>query len=242
MIQANIWQRISATKTPNDAKKMMSLAFIVFIPLYLIVTLTGVLSLGLFESVPKGGIVAAIIKDYMPIGLASLMFVGLSSAIMSSMDSMLNTGALVLSVDIYKKSINTNATSKQMVKIGKYSTLITAVLGVVISLGIRSILKIAWIGSDFLTTGAFVPLVLGFIWKKGNSKGAFSSIIFGLLFSTYNLLIALGVELPSLWETASVQQALIGVICSFIVYVGVSLFTKPETKKAESFIQKAGML
>ena len=74
MIQANIWQRISATKKPNDAKKMMSLAFFVFIPLYLIVTLTGVLSLGIFESVPEGGIVPAMIVKFMPVGLAAFIF------------------------------------------------------------------------------------------------------------------------------------------------------------------------
>ncbi|MBI9058521.1 MAG: sodium:solute symporter family protein [Labilibaculum sp.] len=242
MIQANIWQRISATKTPGDAKKMMSLAFVVFIPLYLIVTLTGVLSLGLFDSVPEGGIVPAMIIQYMPVGLAALMFVGLCSAIMSTMDSMINTGALVLSVDIFKNRFRPLANSKQMVWTGKISTLIIALLGLLISLEIRSILRIAWIGSDFLATGAFVPLILAFIWKAGNSKGAFASIIFGLLFSTYNLLIALGVKLPTVWEIASVQQALIGMIASAVIFIGVSLLTKPEAEKAEAFIEKAGML
>ena len=36
MIQANIWQRISAAKKATDAKKMMLFSFIAFIPLYLI--------------------------------------------------------------------------------------------------------------------------------------------------------------------------------------------------------------
>ena len=242
MIQANIWQRISATKKPGDAKKMMSLAFVVFIPLYLIVTLTGVLSLGLFDSVPEGGIVPAIIIQYMPVGLAALMFVGLCSAIMSTMDSMINTGALVLSVDIYKSKIKPLANPKQMVLAGKIASLIIAFLGLLISLEIRSILRIAWIGSDFLATGAFVPLILAFVWKAGNSKGAFASIVFGLLFSAYNLLIALGVELPTAWEIASVQQALTGMIASAVIFVGVSLLTKAETEKAEKFIEKAGML
>jgi SSS family solute:Na+ symporter len=242
MIQANIWQRISATKKPNDAKKMMSLAFFVFIPLYLIVTLTGVLSLGIFESVPEGGIVPAMIVKFMPVGLAAFIFVGLCSAIMSTMDSMINTGALVLSVDIYKSKINPSATNKQMVRIGKLATVFIAFLGLLISLEIRSILRIAWIGSDFLATGAFVPLVLAFIWKAGNSKGAFASIIFGLIFSSYNMLVALGVKLPTAWEIASVEQALIGMVTSAIIFVGVSLLTKPETEKAEQFIKKAGML
>ncbi|BAX81947.1 sodium:solute symporter family protein [Labilibaculum antarcticum] len=242
MIQANIWQRISATKTPADAKKMMALAFVVFIPLYLIVTLTGVLSLGLFDSVPEGGIVPAIIIQYMPVGLAAFMFLGLCSAIMSTMDSMINTGALVLSVDIFKNRFRPLAKPEQMVWAGKISTVIIAFLGLLLALEIRSILKITWIGSDFLATGAFVPLILAFIWKRGNSKAATASILFGLLFSTYNLLIALGVKLPTAWEIASVQQAGIGMVASLLIFVFVSLITKPETEKAKAFIEKAGMI
>ena len=34
--------------------------------------------------------------------LSALIFVGLSAAIMSTMDSLLNTGAMALSVDIYQ--------------------------------------------------------------------------------------------------------------------------------------------
>ena len=178
----------------------------------------------------------------MPVGLAAFIFVGLCSAIMSTMDSMINTGALVLSVDIYKSKINSSATNKQMVRIGKLATVLIAFLGLLISLEIRSILRIAWIGSDFLATGAFVPLVLAFVWKAGNSKGAFASIIFGLIFSSYNMFVALGLKLPTAWEIASVEQALIGMVTSAVIFVGVSLLTKPETEKAVQFIEKAGML
>jgi len=186
--------------------------------------------------------VPAMIVKLLPVGLAAFIFVGLCSAIMSTMDSMINTGALVLSIDMYKSKIKPTTTDNQMVLVGKISTAIVAFLGLLISLEIRSILRIAWIGSDFLATGAFVPLVFAFIWKAGNSKGALASIIFGLIFSTYNMLIALGTKLPSAWEIASVEQALIGMITSFVIYVGVSLLTKPEMEKATLFIEKAGML
>jgi SSS family solute:Na+ symporter len=56
------------------------------------------------------------------------------------------------------------------------------------------------------------------------------------------MLIALGTKLPSAWEIASVEQALIGMVTSTIIFIGVSLLTKPETEKAEQFIKKAGML
>lgn len=242
MIQANIWQRISATKTPNDAKKMMKLSFLVFIPLYLMVTLTGMLSIGLYEKIPNGGIVPAMIQDYMPTGIAALLFVGICSAIMSTMDSMINTGALVMSIDIYKKKIFPKAGPKQMLIVGKTSTLIVAIIALLIGLSIRSIIKISWIGSDFLATGAFVPLVLGFIWKRGNSKGAFASIVFGLLFSGYNLSVALGLDLPILWEIASVKQAIIGMSSSLIIYISVSLLSQTEEDKANKFIKEASII
>jgi SSS family solute:Na+ symporter len=56
------------------------------------------------------------------------------------------------------------------------------------------------------------------------------------------MLIALGTKLPSAWEIASVKQALIGMITSFVIYVAVSLLTKPEKQKATLFIEKAGIL
>lgn len=56
MIQANIWQRISAAKKAIDAKKMMIFSFIAFIPLYLMVTYTGMFSSVMYDTVPKSGI------------------------------------------------------------------------------------------------------------------------------------------------------------------------------------------
>jgi len=238
MIQANVWQRISATKNAMDAKKMMGLAFFVFIPLYLIVTLTGMFSVGIFSKIPEGGIVPALILNLMPTGLAALLFVGLCSAIMSTMDSMINTGALVLSVDIFKERIHKNATNKQMVWVGKISTLLIAVIALFIALQIKSILKITWIGSDFLATGAFVPIVLAFIWKRGNSLAATCSIVFGLVFSSYNLLISLGVNLPSAWKIASVEQAATGMLCSLLIFIIVSLLSKAENEKVNYFLRK----
>ena len=87
-----------------------------------------------------------------------------------------------------------------------------------------------------------MPLVLAFVWKAGNSKGAFASIIFGLIFSSYNMFVALGLKLPTAWGIASVEHALIGMVTSAIIFIGVSLLTKPETEKAVQFIEKAGML
>ncbi len=241
MIQANIWQRISAAKTGTDARKMMAISFVVFIPLYLMVTFTGMFSSVFYETVPAGGIVPDMISKIGSPVLAALLFLGLCSAIMSTMDSLINTGALSLTVDIYQKYLNPVASPEKNVVVARMATFITAAFALLMAIKIQSVLTISWIASDFLTSGAFVPLVLGFVWARGTSKAAVISMIFGLLFSSYNLAVALGAKFPVAWEIASVTQALIGLGMSLLIYVSVSFCTKPDKIKSRAFIRKANM-
>lgn len=241
MIQANIWQRISAAKKATDAKKMMLISFIAFIPLYLMVTYTGMFTSVFYDSVPEGGIIPNIISQLSSPVLSAILFVGLCSAIMSTMDSLINTGALSLTVDVHQKYINKNISSKRSVIIARISTVIMAAAALFMGLKIQSVLTVSWIASDFLTSGAFVPLVLGFLWARGTSKAATVSMLFGLLFASYNLAVALGADFPVAWEIASAKQAIIGISISLVLYVGVSLMTPADTDKSLRFIRKANV-
>lgn len=229
-IQANIWQRISAARNNKSARKMMLISFIAFIPLYLMVTYTGMFSSVLFEEIPKGGIVPQLIRNLNNPFISALIFVGLCSAIMSTMDSMFNTAALSLTIDIYKKHINSNTSPKRYVFIGRIATFLVAILALIIGMNIESVLTISWISSDFLATGAFVPIIAMFVLKKCSSKAAIISMLFGLSFSLYNLIAALGVPIPIFWEIASASQALIGMIISLILYTSISYFDLKREK------------
>lgn len=237
MIQANVWQRISATKNEQDAKKMPIMSFFVYIPLYLIVVFTGMAGFVLYESLPQGGIIPAILLDYMNPALSAIVFVGISAAIMSTMDSLINTGAMTLTMDL--KIGKTDA--KSQMRYSKIATIGVTLVALLIALRIRSILDVSWIASDIITTGIFVPLVLGFFWRRGTSTGAIASMVSGGIYCGYNLLISLGISLPTLWESQSTAQVLIGIGLSLVVYVSTSLLTKPEYEKADAFIESAGI-
>ncbi len=236
MIQANVWQRISAAKSPQSARRMMLISLVAFVPLYLMVTLTGMLSIVSYADVPSGGVVAAMLQGMSNPWLGGLIFVGLCSAIMSTMDSMLNTGALSLTIDIYKRHLQPRHTSAHYVAVGRVATLIVALVALYIGVAIRDVLKVSWIGADFLASGAFVPLVFGFLWRRGTSQAALCSMVFGLLFSSYNFAVALGVDMPVGWDIGSARHAICGMTASAIVYFGVSLLTKPNIAKTEQFM------
>lgn len=237
VIQANVWQRISAARNVRDAKRMASMSFFLYIPLYLIVVLTGMAGFVLFPQLPEEGVVAAIVTNYMSPLLGGIVFVGIAAAIMSTMDSLINTGAMTLILDLgMGKENNRSAISS------KFATLLVSVIAILIALRIRSILTVSWIASDVITTGVFIPLILGFVWRRGTSRGASASMFGGLLYCLYNLLIQLDVPLPAFWEHGTFSQVLTGMLLSAVIYITVSLVTAPEYEKADRFIAKAGIL
>ncbi len=242
MVQANVWQRISAAKTPADARKMMAISFFVFIPLYLLVTLTGMLTLLSFDVIPEGGIVSNMLLQFSNPFIAGVIFLGLCSALMSTMDSMFNTGALTLTIDLYKRYMAPNKSAQTYVWVGRGATLLIAAMALFIGVKIQSVLTISWIGADFIATGAFVPLVLGFLWKRGTATAAFVTMIFGLLFSSYNLAHSLGAPLPVAWEIASTEQAILGMSIALGLYIIISLITKNNREKAECFINETQII
>ncbi|MFA6865977.1 MAG: sodium:solute symporter family protein [Clostridia bacterium] len=232
MIQANVWQRISATSSEKNARKMTVLSFIVYIPLYLIVVFTGMAGIVLFETIPDGGVVTAIVLNYMSPIVGAMVFIGISAAIMSTMDSLINTGAMTIAMDLWKEK----ASEKSRLKVAKLSSVGVSIVALIIALAIRSILTISWMASDVITTGVFVPLIGGFIWKRGNSKGAVASMIWGLIYCLYNLILYFGVPIPHFWKLQSVTQVLFGVGMSLVLYVVVSLITKSDKEKGNDFV------
>ncbi len=239
-IQANIWQRISAARHDKAAQQMTAWGFIAYIPLYLIVVLTGMAGLALFGTLPEGGVVSAIVSQHMPPLLGALVFVGISAAIMSTMDSLINTAAMTWTLDIHPMAGKTEA---QQLRLSRYATLGVTLTALLIALQIRSILEVSWLAADVITTGAFVPLVLGFLWRRGTTQAALASMLTGLAYSSYNLARFLGAdygyELPAFWQQGSTEQVIYGLSLSLVVYVGVSLLTRPHYEQADAFIEQS---
>jgi SSS family solute:Na+ symporter len=241
-ISDEIWQRFSAAKSVKDAKKISRGALYINIPLYFLAVIIGIFAVALFAEKPEGHIMGAIIKQYVPWYFAGIAFAGLLAAVMSTMDTALNTGALVLTEDIYHKVINPNASEKQLVTSGRIAVTIMAGCGILISLAIKDMLWVLWMASDILAAGVFWPLVLGMYGKWGTSKGAVASMLVGGAYTLWHYLIDLGVGLPYLmpnWPGRNWPFSVFwGIVVGFVVYAFVSAVTQSaeEKMKAETFM------
>lgn len=238
MIQANVWQRIAAARNENDARKMTVISFIIYIPLYFFVVIVGMLGLAMYKTMPEGGIIPSIIRDHMNPFFGMLMFVGIASAIMSTMDSLINTAAMTLTEDVYRKYIRPKAKNKEIITVSMLSTLLVVIIALFIAFRVKSLLRVSWIAADIIATGAFFPLVASFFWKRATNKGALASMITGSVFCFYNLLAELGFPLPLPWSGGTFR-VIFGMGISLLIFVIVSLSTKDENDKAEKYIDIA---
>ncbi|MEH7385674.1 sodium:solute symporter family protein [Bacillus sp. JJ1521] len=241
IVDGAVWQRVSASRNPIEARKTTTQALLYFIPLYFFVVITGMAATGIFTEVPEGGIVSALTRNYLSPFFASLVFVGVAAAIMSTLSTTLNASSMYLT-EIYNKYVKPNASNKEIVVIGMVATVFSALIGFIVAVRIPDALVVLSIASQILAAGVFVPMLMGFLWKRGNSVGAIASLISGSGFVLYDYLIQLGIPLPFFWSQDGAGVIIIGFIIGLVAYIVGSLVTKPEYEKASEFIELAGLV
>jgi SSS family solute:Na+ symporter len=123
-----------------------------------------------------------------PAGMIGLVMSVLLAALISTIDSALNSLSTVFTMDIYIKKYKPEATAKEIIRIGRIVTFVGAVLAIVLTLGINSIkgLKLfdvfqAVLG--FLAPPMSVVFLFGVLWKKTTTRAANITLSVGTVIS-----------------------------------------------------------
>ena len=122
-------------------------------------------------------------------GLIGLISAGAVGAILSSIDSMMNSAATIVAVDIYRRYFNPRANDDQMIRVGQWSILVFVSLASMIALLVidpnsnkNFFLQIVDYQS-YLTPGLLVAFVMGLFWRRTTPGAAFVTILIGVFFS-----------------------------------------------------------
>jgi len=212
---------------------------------------TGVAAFYLFEaeqlSVDPDAAFPELVKLVIPIGtgIVGLISAGLIGAILSSIDSMMNSAATIVTVDIYKRYIDPDAGDRRLILVGRLSIaafMMLAALLAILLLDPNSKENFFLQITDYqgyLTPGLLVAFLMGMFWRRGTGTGAFVAILAGVYFSwwieyTYNRTGGLH---PAVTEYLGEQlnffhrAAIVIVLCA-MVHVVVSLSEKPDPEKS----------
>lgn len=128
-----------------------------------------------------------VLLNLLPAGLKGLSFAALTAAVVASMAGKANSISTIFTLDIYKKYINTNATEKQLVSIGRIAVVASMVLAIAIApfMGIDKKGGFEFIQeyTGYVSPGIFALFILGFFWKRTTSNAALFALIGGVTFS-----------------------------------------------------------
>jgi SSS family solute:Na+ symporter len=128
-----------------------------------------------------------VLLNLLPVGLKGLSFAALTAAVVASLAGKVNSISTIFTLDIFKKKIKTNATEKQMVRIGKITVVVAMLVAVIIAplLGIDKKGGFEFIQeyTGFVSPGIFAMFILGFFWKKTSSNAAMFATIGGFVLS-----------------------------------------------------------
>ncbi|MCD6408986.1 MAG: hypothetical protein J7L98_01410, partial [Candidatus Verstraetearchaeota archaeon] len=224
-------------RSPKIAKKYPVCQLLMFLAIFAVGALGGVLAHALWPqagvpALPRADQVFQAMANRINIWWGAFVYIGALAACLSTMGTMVVAAGSLISVDIYKRFINPQASEARVVWVTR---ILLAVIAVVASaFGYLCVVGYKAIGltrpvpiADFLTLIASpgfvlnVPLLLGLFWKRATREAAVISYVVGFV------LLLLGFFYRPL-AAIVVRPLLLVMPVQFILFVVISYLTKPS--------------
>ena len=190
---------------------------------------------GVDKSIIGNDIAYPAMLSLLPTGLLGLVLASLIAAFMSTISSHLNWGASYISIDFYKRFIKKNASEKEVVRVGKLSTVILMILAGFVSLQLSDSLGafniLLQIGAG---TGSI--FLLRWFWWRVNAYSEITGMIISFFVAVYFEWIH-----ESLFDIRLKEYAelLIGVGVTTFSWLLVTILTRPtDDDKLMEFYKK----
>ncbi|MEH6405955.1 MAG: sodium:solute symporter family protein [Leeuwenhoekiella sp.] len=164
----------------------------------------------------------------LPSGLLGLVLASLGAAYMSTISTHLNWGSSYIVNDFYKQQVNTEASERELVNVGRISTVVLMVASAVLALFLTNAMQLFDIILMF-GAGTGLIFILRWFWWRINAwseiSAMFSSGFISIMFLNYDTELFTG---PDAVFPAWSNFPLV-VLITTIIWVAVTFLTQPET-------------
>ena len=223
-------QRIQSAKTVRDA------SYSIWSGTALIVirnSLWGVAVLGFFVLYPNIQETARyemawyrIGFEYLPVGMVGLFFAAVVAIHLSTISAHLNLGASYATRDLYHHYFKPKATEKELVWVGRVSTLILLIGSFIYGSMMKEITQWLIFALWIMAAGIWLPSILQVVWWRFNSWGYLSSWIANLGLSW--LVVWVLPEFRLIPDLPDYLQFWIMMVLGALIYLPITFLTKPE--------------
>ncbi|MFQ5926037.1 MAG: sodium/solute symporter, partial [Terriglobia bacterium] len=181
--QVIVQKTLSARNIAQARMGSIFAGYLKILPVFILV-LPGLIAKALYPEVSGDDAFPTLVVRLLPAGLTGLMVAALLAAVMSSLSATFNSSSTLITFDFYKR-IHPEASERQLVHVGRVAT------GVLVLLGILWVPFMKYISSQlfiylqsvqaYISPPIAAVFLLGVLWKRVNGKGAFATLITGLV-------------------------------------------------------------
>lgn len=221
-----------------------------------IIAIPGLVAFALYD-LERGDLAfPTLVQKLLPTGLTGLFLAAFLAALMSSIDSYLNSAATILTNDLYKRLLHPQATDEHLLTVGRWTTLALVLWAIYFATVVQhwdqtqnsGIYAIFQTLMAFFQGPALALLLTGLLWKRANGVGATVGFVGGV--ATAVALFAL--TMPAVQERLGIEPLfkiadpfLYFSVWAFLValalIITVSLLTKPQPEESIRHLVYHGM-
>jgi SSS family solute:Na+ symporter len=161
-----------------------------------------------------------LVKNMLPAGISGLVMAGLLGAVMSTIASLLTSSSSILVFDLYKARINTEASQKRMIGLGRITMLVVLVVATIAGYFLRDLPAIFTYIQKYWSIAypSIVAVFLaGFFYKRATARGSLLAIIIGTSWAILVNVAELSGWIPAI---PFLNRVIIDfLICAFIIWL-----------------------
>ena len=185
-----ITQRALGAKSVSEGQKGMIFAAGLKLVMPFIIVFPGIMAFELYaDQIPnKDQAYPHMIQTILPAGLRGLMLAALFGAVMSSLDSMLNSASTIFTMDLYKRHFNRKASDRSLITLGRAMTAVFVILAcfwapqlgwIAGGKGVFDYIQKTW---GFITPGIVTVFFFGLFSRRTPSQAAIGAMLLGPAF------------------------------------------------------------
>ena len=217
--------------------------FLKILPVFILV-LPGMIARVLYPDIQGDQAYPALVVRLLPSGLTGLMIAALMAALMSSLAATFNSASTLITLDVYQR-FRPDASERRLVFVGRVSTVIMVVLGILWVPFIPHMSSQVYIYMQSVQAYISPPIaavfLIGVLWPRANRWGAIASLLTGAAIGGMRFVLEVGRQSPFVAETPwlawivhihFLHFAVLIFVISTLVLVLVSLATgrEPQSK------------
>ena len=215
-----IWLRMYAVKSGKLFNLMPFLLGFAAIA-YMGSVLTGFSGVLLEPNVANADqILPIMLTKYAPFALASLILAAGAAAAMSTANSQIHAVSTIMTLDIYQRYANPNASQEKIVKVGRISLVVFSLIAYVLALTVPGVLVTIGIAALAGTAQLIVPTIGAISWRKSHPTAAMWGLIGGVV------TVLLITFVPAFSEPLGFHAGVWGLLVNTILFIWISLVLK----------------